>query len=77
MSRTKCVLWNVCCVLVCLRGVWVPVCDAGVVSCVYILDVYQLNVCVSSVGAGRGSCVSNPLWVCVCVREISIEGVVL
>ena len=38
-----------------------------VVSCVYVMDVYQLYVCGSCVGAVRGSCVSDPLCVCVCV----------
>ena len=63
MSHTRCVLWNGCCVVVCLRCIWVPVCDGVVVACVCMLNVYQLNVVSALLELGEAAA----LCVCVCV----------
>ena len=81
MSHTRCVLWNVCCVVVCLRCIWVSVCDGVVVACVCMLNVYRLNVMSALLELGEAAaylthCVCVCVCVCVCAREISIEGVV-
>ena len=74
MSQAKCVLPNARCVIVCLRCVQVPVCETD--GCVYHkggLDVYQMIVCVSCVGAVRGGCASDAMCVCVCMCVIPEE----
>jgi len=38
-----------------------------------VLDVYEMNVCVSCVGARRDGCLPDPLCVCVCVCVIHEE----